>query len=887
MSLCSRLRATFGREKLDAEVEEELRSHLEMRAADHRAAGMDEEEARYAAQRQFGNTTRMNEETRERDVIEWLDTFRNDVRYALRGMRKNPGFAAVAILTLALGIGANTAFFSVFNAVLLNPLPYPRPNELVTLGESKQNFLNGSISYSNFFDWQKDNQVFSSMGLAREMGFSLTGLGDAEQLPTKLISSDYFSMLGVNPVLGRNFAPEEDRIGAAPVVMLGAGFWKRKFGLARDVLGRTLTLDGKNFTIVGVMREDFDLYNSSRSADIFVPLGQWNHPFLANRAAGLGFHGIGRLKLGMSIEQARADMQRVTDNLAKVYPDADKGIGAHLTPFRQALFGQIESMLMVLFGAVGFVLLIACFNVASLMLARSTGRTREFAVRAALGASKGQLIRQILTESVLLSMVGGAVGLLMAVWAVSAAIRMLPVGLPRAGEIHLDAHVMIFTAAISVLSGVLFGLAPALKSSDLFLAETLKETGRSNSGVRHRAQSVFVVLEMAMALVLLVGAGLMGRTLMGLWKMDTGFDPRNVSTFSISMPPAMSQASPAAIRAVFRDLRARFAAAPGLQAMSYSWGAIPFGWDDEQLFWMDGQPKPASEDDMNWTLSYVVDPEYLETMRLQVKRGRFLERTDDEKGLPVAVIDEKFAEKYFGGADPVGRRIVLEQGEVKTEIVGVVAHMRQWGLDTDDTEKLHAEIYVPFMQMPDAAMKLAAPGTQVLVRSDGTNPALLESLREINKKMSAEQVIYDPETMESMIGKTLAARRFAMRLLGVFAFAALVLASVGIYGVISYLVGQRTREIGVRVALGAGRGDVLRLVLSSGARLTFLGIGIGVVASLGLTRLMARMLYGVSAADPLTYFGVAVVLAVVAMSACYVPTRRAMRVDPVVALRYE
>jgi predicted permease len=885
MPWLSRLRGTFRKEKIDHELDEELRAHIEMRTADNIAGGTTPAEARYDAQRRFGNSTLLKEDAREADIIGWLDSLAGDFRYAIRILRKNPGFTSIAILTLALAIGCNTAFFSIVNGVLLNPLPHPHPEQLVTLGESKPNFTNGSISYPNSVDWQKDNRVFSAMAIAREYGFTLTGLGDAEQLTAKLISSDYFTVLGANPVIGRTFVSGEDKIGAAPLALISASLWNRKFSSSPDAIGKALVLDGKGYLIVGVIPEVFDLYRSTHPTDVYVAIGQWNNPLLPVRGAGLGIHGIARLKPSVTIEQARADMERVTANLAAVYPDSDKGIGANLTPFKHALLGHVQPILLVLLGAVGFVLLIACFNVASLMLARSTGRTREFAVRVALGASRGRLIRQLLTESILLALVGGGLGLIIAHWTTRAALKMLPAEMPRAAEIHLDSHVFIFTAVISLLAGILFGLAPALRSSDLFLSDTLKESGRGSSGTRHRAQSVFVVLEMAMALVLLIGAGLMSRTLSHLWNIQPGFDPHNVLTFSISLAPTMSDASPAAIRSAFRAVSENFAMAPGVLAVSTSWGAVPLGPDDEQLFWLDNQPKPASENDMNWTISYVVEPDYLKVMRIPLIRGRFFSAADHEHAPPVAVIDEVFARKFFGNSDPLGHHMTFQQGEARAEIIGVVPHVKQWGLDSDESQQLRAEAYIPFMQLPDPAIKVASTGTTIMVRSDGANTALFDSLRRVNKQMNAEQVIYGAQTMEQIISESLAARRFSMILLAVFAAMALILASVGIYGVISYLVGQRTHEIGVRIALGARRGDVLNLILSQGATLIVLGVVIGVVAALMLTRLMTHMLYGVSASDPLTFIGVAVTLALVAIGACYIPTRRAMRVDPVVALR--
>jgi predicted permease len=816
-----------------------------------------------------------------------VETLWKDVSYGIRMLAKNPGFTLVAVLTLALGIGANTALFSVVNGVLLRPLPYPHPEQLVTLRESKPNFATGSISYPNFLDWKKDNRTFASMAIVRgNRSFILTGLGEAEQVDAAFVSSEFFEQLGVNPVLGRMIAPDDDRIGAAPTVMITAGFWKRKFGSAPDVLGKSLTLDGRDYPIIGVIPTTFDLLGSLRSLEVYVPIGQWSNPLLMNRAAGLGIHGIGRLKPGVSIEQARADMERVTRNLAAAYPDADKGIGAAVIPFRKWMLGTVQPFLIVLFGAVGFVLLIACVNVANLLLARSTGRTREFAIRAALGAGRTRVIRQLLTESVLLALAGGGLGLVLAAWGTRAALGMLPTTLPRAGEIGLDARVLIFTMASSLLAGILFGLAPALKASQPDLHETLKEGGRGGSGTRHRVQGTLVAAEISLALVLLIGAGLMVRTLAALWNVNPGFDANKALTFGFSLPPSMMNASPDAIRAALREVDSKFQSAPGVQAVSFSWGAIPLSGDDEWLFWIDGQPKPASENDMNWALDYVVGSDYLKTMGIPLESGRFFTARDDERAPRVAVVDEVLANKFFAGQNPIGKRLHLNSTGETVEIVGVVGHVNQWGLDADDREALRAQMYTPFMQLPDKAMSQSASGLGVLVRSD--RPAMVfESIRQTNNQMNSQQVVYGAQTMNEIIASSLGTRRFSMILLGVFAALALVLSSVGIYGVISYLVGQRTHEIGIRMALGAQHKDVLRLVLVQGTRLALAGIGIGIVAALALTRLMANLLFGVSATDPLTFVGVALVLTIVALAACYIPARRAMRVDPIVALRYE
>jgi len=878
----------WRRDRKQQELEQELQTHLKMAASDLLERGESAARAQQAVRREFGNVDLLQQVTRDQWGWRWLEELLQDLRYGARMLRKNPGFTLVAVLTLALGIGANTAIFSVVNGVLLNPLPYPHAEQLVTLHESKPNFEFGSISYPNFRDWQRDNRSFSSMAIARRINFSLTGVGEAEQVRARYISSDFFSTVGVNPVLGRDFAPGEDEIGAAPIALISAGFWKRKFGSSPDVLGKSLTLDGRNYTIVGVVPANFDLFlKSFQLAEIYVPIGQWNNPMLPKRGAGLGVHGIARLKPGVSIEQARADMGEVSRNLAAAFPDDNKGVAASLIPLRQDMLGDVQPILLVLLAAVAFVLLIACVNVANLLLARSTGRAREFAIRTALGAGQGRILRQLLTESILLALAGGALGLVLAQWGTQSALKHLPADLPRAAGIGLDARVLIFTAVVSLLAGILFGLAPALKTRTPKLQNTLKEGGRGANTTRHRAQSVFVVVEMAMALVLLIGAGLMIRTMTHLWNVDPGFRPQNVMTFGISLPPSMMNASPDAIRAALRELDARLAATPGVAAMAQTWEALPFGYDDERVFWFDGQPKPASQNDMNWTIDYVVGPGYLQTMGIPLQRGRFFTAQDNEHAPLVIAIDDVFARKYFGSQNPLGKGIVFNDTGKRAEIVGVVGHVHQWGLDSDDTQPLRAQVYIPCMQMPDAYMAMVPSGIGVVVRAANNTAGLLDSIRSTSRQMSSQQVLFGALTMDQIISDSLAARRFSMILLGIFAALALLLSSVGIYGVISYLVGQRTQEIGIRVALGARRWDVLRLVLTHSVKMAVLGVLIGVAASLALTRLMDKMLYGVSATDPFTFLAVAIVLTFVALAASYLPARRAMRVDPIVALRYE
>ena len=821
--------------------------------------------------------------------LRWEDEMIQDLRYGVRMLRKNPGFTAVVVLTLGLGIGANAALFSVVNGVLLNPLPYSQADQLVALHQRSPNFETGSIPYPNFRDWQKDNQTFSAMALARPFGFSLIGAGEAEQVRAQLVSADFFSLLGVKPQLGRSFAPGEDERGAAPVVLISARLWQRNFGSAPDALGKSLTLDDKSYTIAGVLPADFTFsFRNFSDADVYVPIGQWNLPQLQNRNAGLAFFGIGRLNVGVTIAQAQADLDRVTQNLAAAYPATNRDIGAKIIPLKERIVGNVRPVLLMLLGAVGFVLLIACVNVSNLLLARSTARTHEFAIRAALGAGRWRLLRQSLTESTLLALLGGGLGLVVAALGMKSALAALPTAVPRAQEVGLDGRVLFFTCAVTLLTGVLAGLAPALKTAQGRLAEMLKEGGRGMSGGRQRAQSVLVAVEMALALVLLIGAGLMIRSLSALWRVDTGFRADNVLTFSLSLPPSMKADSPAAIRNAFRELRDKLNAVPGVQAASFSFGANPLQYDEDSFFWREGQPKPANRSEMSMTLVYRGDPGYLNVLGIPLKQGRFFTEQDDEQTQQVVVIDEVFARQYFPNENPVGQRLYLDGGLV--HIVGVVGHIKQWSLDADDKVKLQAQLYEPFMQLSDNAMRIASTSANVVVRFAGGAeglPSLLDSIRRAAQSQHRENVIIRPQTMNEIIAGSLAPRRFSMILLEAFAAVALVLASVGLYGVISYLVGQRTHELGIRVALGAQRRDVLRLVINHGMKMALGGVALGLFAAFGLTRLLAKLLYGVSATDPLTFAVIALLLAAVALLACFAPAWRATKVDPLVALRHE
>jgi predicted permease len=886
--LISRCAAMFGRRKLNAELDEELRAHIDLSAAENMRRGLSRDEARAVALREFGGVTQIAECYRSQRGLSSIEMLAQDVRFAVRMLAKSPGFTLVAVLTLAIGIGGNTAIFSIVNGVLLNPLPFPHPEQLVSLHESKPNFAEGSISYPNFLDWRRENHSFSSMALSRSWSFSMTGRGDAEQLQGQYISDGFFAVLGVRPLLGREFTEAEEQPGAAPVAIISEGLWRRKFDASPSVTGQNITLDGRNFSVAGVIPAGFRLqFFNFRERDVYVPILQWDNPQLMRRGGGLGFHGIGRLKPGIALDQARGDMGEVTRNLAAAYPDADRGIGVTLESLKEQIVGEARPFLLVLLGAVGFVLLIACVNVASLLLARSASRGREFAVRTALGASRGRLLRQLLTESLLLGVTSGVAGLGAAVLGTQTAINALPAALPRAEEIGVDPRVLGFTLAVSLFTGILFGLAPALKTARANPQTALKNTGRTSTGTQHRTLSVLVVAEMAIALVLLAGAGLMIRSLVRLWGVNPGFDAHGVLYFGLSMPPSINGASASQVRAAVRELDRNFAAVPGIKAVSQTWGAFPMSGEDDMVFWRDDQPKPQDDQHMSWTLDYIVEPDYLHAMRVPLLHGRFFTEQDDEHSPLIAVVDDVFARKFFPGEDPIGKRIDLTNPVRKLEIVGVVGHVHQWGLDTDDTQPLRAELYIPCMQMPEQFIVSSPTGTNIIVRYEGALAAVFASIRRTSKQMSADQVIYNGQTMESMIADSIASRRFAMILLGAFAALAVLLACIGIYGVMAYLVSQRTQEVGIRMALGAQRGDIVLMVFRSGAKLALMGVAAGVAGALALTRQMDKLLFNVSPTDPVVLSGVGVLLIVVAMAACIIPARRAASIDPMKALRLE
>ena len=812
-----------------------------------------------------------------------METVWQDLRYSLRILTKSPGFTTIAVLTLALGIGANTALFSVINGVLLNPLPYRNPERLVAVAEKLPPFPEASIAYPNFLDWVRMNHTFEALAAYRHTDFNLTGSGAAQRLNAVQVSASFFPLLGVRPVIGRNFSPEEDKQGAPPEVMLSGRFWKSRFGSSPEILGRVLTLDGTGYTVIGVLADNFYFCCESMNfqlGDVYVPIGSGSDSWLTARDSHPGIRAVGRVKPGVTIEQARADMDDVAFNLEKAYSNTNKNTRVVLMPLQQRMVQGIQSTLLVLLAAVGFVLLIACANVANLLLARAMGRAREFAMRSVLGATRPRVIRQLLTESLLLSVAGAALGVLFACWGTQAGLRALPQALPRANDVRVDFRVLLFTLAVSIVASALFGLAPALKTACPDLHETLKEGGRGSSGARHRTQAVFVVFELALAVVLLVGAGLTLRSLARLWSLNRGFNPQNVLSFDLVFPPFVGK--PDQVRLMLRRLPDTVAQIPGVEAASLTDASKPLSDDWEEHFWIEGRQKPPTVTEMPDTLLYVVSPDYLRVMGIPLLRGRFFTPEDTVQSRRVGVIDENFAREYFPNQDPIGRRIITENSPI--EIVGVVGHTEQWAQDQKLSGSVKIQLYTLAEQVPDVWLGRSAG---IVVRTQAPNYPTADAIRSAMQQINHEQATYNFKSMDQIIARSLVSRRFAMILLGVFAAIALVLAGIGIYGVMSYVAGQQTREIGLRMALGAQRQDVLKQVFSEAATMVFTGVPIGLIAAAVLTELIKSLLFGISTTDPATFAAVAILLSGVAFAACYFPARRAMLVDPIVALRHE
>lgn len=815
-----------------------------------------------------------------------MGTFLQDLRFGARMLLKNPGFATVAGLTLALGIGANTAVFSVVNAVLLRPLPFHSPERLVALGqtEPKDRENLSTFSFRNFADLREQTKAFERLAAYYNNSVTLTGQGEAVRLRGLVATADLFPLLGASPALGRTFLPEEDNAGGGPdgyPAILSWECWQQHFGGDPQVIGRSIRLDGNAYTVVGVMPASFSFPMQAQPADVWISPAhdaerKGEGAIMVSRGYRV-WRVVGRLEKDASIEQAQAEADVVASNLAAQFPDANEGMGIKIMPLLEWLVGNLRLTLFLFFGVVGVVLLIACSNVANLLLERAVSRRREITVRLALGASRWRLARQLVTENLILALAGGALGTLLALEGTSLLVSLSPGGFTRITEASVDARVLGFTALVSLVTGVLFGLAPALGVSRVGLAESLKEGGRGGAGgVRSgRARNLLVVAEVALALVLLVGAGLLVRTLVQLQDVPLGFDPRHVLTMTVAKSPT---GGPEETGAFFRQLTERVRALPGVASASVTWQLPLSGSSGMTGLEIEGQPNEPGNIPM--AVIHSAGPDYFHTMGLPLLKGRDFTDHDDMKSAPVVIVNETLAKRFFPGGDAIGKHITpsfsTTGGPNLREIIGVVGDVKHQGLRGGAMP----EFYFAQAQMPLTSMTL-------VVRTAGDPHALVGPVRREVQAMDANAPVFSVLTAEEYVSRSVAPTRFDMTLLATFAVVALIMTAVGLYGVISFSVSQSTREVGIRVALGAQRWDALRLVMRQGMILTLAGVGLGLAAAFGLTRVMASLLFGVGATDPATFAGVALLLVAVAALACYVPARRATKVDPIVALRYE
>jgi predicted permease len=883
-SVADGLRSLFRKEQFTQELDEELNGFLEMAADEKVKQGMSRKDALRAVRLERGSLEATKEVVRSASWEFLVEACWQDLHFAARVLRKNPGFTASAILTLALGVGANTAIFTVVQGVLLAPLPYHEPDRLVTVWLNNFRLKSPTnLSYRDFMDWERTAPTFEKMSAYAWRSFDLSSPGNPEHLEGREISSNFLSTLGVELALGREFSGEEDRNGGAPVAIISNGLWRDRFGGSATALGKSIVLDGVEATVVGVLQPGFRF--GTDYADVYVPIGQ-RRLVDANDRTVHDVACVARLKRGVSLSQADAEMNAIQENIDRLNPETEQGLGAKILPAKELFVGDVRGTLLLLLGAVGVVLLIACANVANLLLARSAARAREFSIRAALGAGCGRIVRQLITESILLSILGGVLGLATAKWGLNAVLATLAADLPRSDNIHMNASVLFFALGVSIAVGILFGLAPALRSSRAYLQPSLKEGGRISAGGRHRTQSGLVIVQIALALVLLAGAGLLFRTIQRLWKADLGFESQHVLTFQVGLSPSAAKTG-AGVRAAYQQLLDRIRQIPCVQGaeittqvpMTHQINSIPF--------WVNSQ-RPASVAEAPRTLGFITGPDFLQTMRIPLIRGRFISQQDTINSPLVAVIDSELARNYFPGKDPIGRTITFPQvGDY--QIIGVVGHVQHWQVGFS-SPFMQNQSYVSIYQVQDRWMTTIDTWTWVVVRTPLDASIVLPEIREAVYRAAGDQTVYHAQTMAEIVSKSMSPQRFPLILLGSFASLALLLASIGIYGVISYSVTQRVHEIGIRMALGAEKRDVFRMVVVQGLCLALAGLVIGVTAALVLTPLLSsfsHLLYGVGASDPVTLVSVSAVLIGVASLASYLPARRAMRVDPMVALRYE
>jgi putative ABC transport system permease protein len=874
-SFLRRVRGLWRSETIQREITDELKFHMDMRVEENIRRGMSPDEARRDAERSFGDLTRIKEQGYDVRGGRWLETVWQDLRYGARSLVKNPLFTLIAVMTLALGIGANTAIFSIVNAVLLRPLPYREPARLMTIWSARpqQGRRQVRTSLPNFKDWREQSRVFEGMAAYGFNLYNLTGGGEPEQIRGAQVSEDFFNVMGVQAALGRTFTPEEN---SGPFVVLSDAFWRRRFGSDLGVIGKALTLNGTNFTIVGVMPAQFDF--PGQETVIWNTLSQAvsGAPNQANSRTFNAFSVVGRLKDVVTLKQAQTEMDVIASRLQQQYPDMNASLGINVIPLYELVVGNVRPAMLVLLGAVALVLLVSCANVANLLLSRAVAREREFAVRAALGAGRRRLIRQLLTESLLLAFLGGSLGVLLAVWGISSLTRLNPGDVPRLDQVSLDGVVLGFTLLVTMLSGIIFGMAPALSAkADPDVA--LKESGKGAIGTRrgNRLRSVLVVSEISLALILLVSAGLMIRSFLRLLAVDPGFNPQNLLTMQIILP-ASRYADAQRIVNVYREVFERLALQPGVEAVGAGTGLPPVFNQLRSSFTVEGyQPSRAEAEVSANFLS--INPEYFKTLGIPLIAGRAFYDQDNERAPRVAIISQRMAKRYFPDRPAVGGRLSFGGGTNPQwcVVVGVVSDVKySGGLSSAEEDA----IYLPYPQAPTNGMYL-------MIRAGADPLSLVASARSVVRSVDPDVPIAKIKMMDEVIDSSVARPRLIMALLGLFGAIALTLAVIGIYGVISYAVAQCAQEIGVRMALGARPSDVLGMMVWRGARLALSGVAIGVIGSFAATRALRDLLFGVGPTDPLTFGVVALLLTGVAILASYIPARRAMKVDPVTALK--
>jgi putative ABC transport system permease protein len=874
--LTSLWRNLFHKDRVDHECSEEIQAYLDLLTEAKLRQGLSPQAARRNALLELGGLEQVEERVREIRMGRFIETVWRDVRTGARALVHSPVFTVVTVLSLALGIGANTAIFSVVNGLLLRPLPYPQSEQLVDVWHTppQQSFPGldrFSVSPANYLDWKAQSTVFEQMAVYTDMGFSLSTSNDPLPLIGAVVSSDFFPVLRSNAMQGRTFTLDEERPGRDQVVVIGHSLWQRAFGANPNIIGQSVTLNSRSFTVVGIMPAGFEF---PREAELWLPLA-WDDNERQTRSDH-NYLVIARLKQNVSLEQAQAEMRTISSRLEQQYPDANTGWGTVVIPLRKDVVGDIRLALLVLFCAVGFVLLIACANVANLMLARGANRQKEFAVRIALGAGRARLVRQLLTESVLLAVSGGLLGLLLAVWGSKMLVQLG--SLPNSGNIGIDTWGLGFTLLVSLGAGIIIGIVPALQFTRTSISETLKQgSGRSGgSPLKQHTRKALVISEVALSLVLLIGAGLMIRSFWKLQNINPGFETSNSMTMSIALPWIRYSEPYQRLAFVDRAME-QIRAVPGVVSVGITTKIPLTGGGSTQPFSVEGRPTAAIAEQPMAQTRYI-SPDYFQAIGIPLRQGRFFNDHDRDNSVPVVIISEAMARRFWPGENPIGRRLTpsfhSEQGP--REVVGVVGDVKTKGLDVDAS----AMMYLPYKQAP-------LPFMSFVVRTASNPESLVQPVSKAIYSIDKEQALTDVQTMEQVLAKSLSGRRFNMTLLLTFAGVALLLAAVGVYGVMNYTVMLRRRELGIRLALGAKTMDVLRLVLGQGLMLTLIGVGAGLIAAYALTRLMASLLYGVTATDYLTFASVSAVLIAVGLAASYVPARRATKVNPTIALRAE